>query len=180
MSTREIPIDENGLYAVVDECDYELVMRFNSWCRVKAPTIRENYHVRCHHRINGRRWPIWLHRVVLLGTGLRPPSKWHTMCDHIDGDGLNCRRGNLRWNTRSGNAKNDPRFRASVSVAQLQTFTLSTRRPDLTPAEYKILRSADPRAYAGAQSPVDVVRAAASYGLFRSDVLDRASVDLPF
>jgi hypothetical protein len=54
---------------------------------------------------------LYLHRVVMLRTGIVPPSPHHTLVDHKDGQRLNCRRSNLHWatvkmnnNNRFGNA----------------------------------------------------------------------------
>lgn len=47
----------------------------------------------------------WLHREICRRKEGEPPSPEH-VCDHLDGDSLNCRRENLTWATLSENAKN--------------------------------------------------------------------------
>lgn len=49
---------------------------------------------------------LFLHTVVMWRTGIIPPSKDHSLVDHLDGDGMNCRRNNLRWATHSMNSRN--------------------------------------------------------------------------
>lgn len=47
-----------------------------------------------------------MHTVVMLRSGIVPPSPEHTIPDHIDGDERNYRRENLRWATPGMNARN--------------------------------------------------------------------------
>lgn len=48
----------------------------------------------------------WLHIEIMKRTGVPPPTPAHTLVDHIDRDGMNCQRENLRWATPSDNAFN--------------------------------------------------------------------------
>lgn len=94
-----IPLS-NGLYAWVDSTDAGLVAKF-LW------------------RFSGRYaqtdvWPdpavLMMHRLIL---GL-PPGRMPEV-DHVDGDGLNNRRANLRTATRHQNARNVRRHRGGKS-----------------------------------------------------------------
>jgi len=92
---REIPLsgaNPDSLCAIVDDEDYE----------------RASQHRWFAHRVNGsltvyakatkRRETIYLHRLI-LGAG-------HSqIVDHVDGDGLNCRRLNLRFVSHSENVR---------------------------------------------------------------------------
>lgn len=101
---RTITLDWTGdHYAIVDACDYDTVMRFNTWCLKPS---KHTAYARTYKWEGGHRYPIFLHRVVMLLTGKEPPTPAHTIVDHINGNGLDCRRINLRWATSSMNNKN--------------------------------------------------------------------------
>ncbi len=87
---KEIPLTQ-GLVAIVDDADYEYLSQFK-WCARKAGNTyyavrQENKRFICMHiQIIGRR------------PGLE--------IDHIDGNGLNNRRSNLRFVTLRQNQQN--------------------------------------------------------------------------
>ena len=91
---KKIPLSQ-GMFAVVDDADFEWLSR-HKW----HVTIRGSrcYAVR-HIKYNGKRTKIYMHRVIL-----NPPPNKET--DHINGDGLDNRRSNLRACTRSQNQMN--------------------------------------------------------------------------
>lgn len=91
-----IPLSQ-GREAVIDAADVPLVDGRN-W---HAVLNRNVYYARsCGSRAGGaRRRMIPLHRLLMA-----PPDG--VLVDHIDGDGLNCRRSNLRLATIAENTRN--------------------------------------------------------------------------
>lgn len=49
---------------------------------------------------------VFLHQEVMERKGDKPPTPRHVIIDHIDRDSMHCRRHNLEWETKSGNARN--------------------------------------------------------------------------
>lgn len=92
---KEIPLTQ-GYFTIIDNEDYERVMQ-HKWC-VKI-SLNTQYAV-WHHRINGRKVTVRLHRFIL---GDIPKMK---EIDHINGDGLDNRKNNLRVVTHQQNAFN--------------------------------------------------------------------------
>lgn len=86
MSARTIPLTQ-GKVAMVDEADYEMLRRF-TW----------RYH-RAGYALTGSRHAVLMHRVIML------PDPGVEV-DHINRDGLDNRRSNLRLCCRSENARN--------------------------------------------------------------------------
>ena len=94
---REIPLTR-GYVAIVDDEDYERVARFK-W-QVKTETADSQTCYAQRNQPRPRRKTEFLHRVVMRVTN---PSQ-HV--DHINGNGLDCRKENLRIATISQNARN--------------------------------------------------------------------------
>lgn len=84
---REVPLG-NGRVALVDDADYERVSKIK-WSLLPAPNTSYT-----RGRVNGKITSI--HRFLL-----DPPKGMHV--DHIDFDGLNNQRSNLRLVTRAEN-----------------------------------------------------------------------------
>ena len=87
---RKIPLTK-GKFARVDLADYPRLKKYN-WSAVKAPNTY--YAVRYH-----RKKEIRMHRQIT-----NAPA--HLVCDHIDHNGLNNTRKNLRLCTLAQNALN--------------------------------------------------------------------------
>jgi hypothetical protein len=95
---KQIPLTK-GKFATVDDDDYERASKFN-WVAVKT-----NKHGKWYARgYLGNYRQDYLHRFILSA----PKS---TEVDHINGDGLDCRRSNLRACTSSQNKMNRPKDR---------------------------------------------------------------------
>jgi len=94
---KQIPLTQ-GLFALVDDEDFEYLNQFK-WHAHKAN--RTFYALRNSlYKDNKKRHTIQMHRVIL---GL---NNLEIKCDHIDGNGLNNQRYNLRPSTNAENCKN--------------------------------------------------------------------------
>ncbi len=93
---KKIPLTR-GMFALVDDEDYEELSKYR-WCAVRS---RNTYYAlrNSHRDVNGKQYNILMHRVI-IGT----PIGMET--DHIDGDGLNNQRYNLRICTKQENQRN--------------------------------------------------------------------------
>jgi hypothetical protein len=101
--TIEIPLSKQGTkykglyFAIVDDCDAILGER--PWSAiVKSNTVYAK-------QSDVKKGAKGLHQVI-LETMLGHPLKKGEMVDHIDGNGLNCTRGNLRRASASQNQAN--------------------------------------------------------------------------
>jgi len=95
--TVSIPLSR-GLFALIDEDDYERVSKYKWYakpCRKKDTGW---------YAISAKKTPReYLHRFIMR-------AQKGLIVDHIDGDGLNCRRANLRVGDLSLNAINRHTF----------------------------------------------------------------------
>lgn len=87
---------KHGKYALVDNRDYFLLSKFK-WREIQVTKNNNIYAVRTDSKLKR---VIYMHRQIL---GEIPKGK---MTDHIDGDGLNNQRSNLRFATHSENMRN--------------------------------------------------------------------------
>lgn len=92
----------NGGVALVDDEDYSRAVSASNWRAHRTPRDGTTY-VRSTRRIGGRL--VFLHTFL---TGFE-------VTDHRNGDGLDCRRPNMRAATRSENARNRRRSVANQS-----------------------------------------------------------------
>lgn len=79
-----------GMVALVSECDYPLVSKHKWAFQAKNAQIEDTgYASRFVPLGNGKRLKVYLHREIVQP----PPGK---IAEHKNGDGLDCRRSNLR------------------------------------------------------------------------------------
>lgn len=97
----------NGYFAVIDAADAPTVLSY-PWVSISTPGRRAVYAMR---RMKQR--TVLMHRVILSAI----ESSLHV--DHIDGDGLNNRRSNLRLATRSQNLANRHGRKPPLNLAQI-------------------------------------------------------------
>lgn len=113
---REIPLTQ-GKVALVDEEDYELVAGFSWSASKRARTMYANAYVRGTGRAG--RAMVYMHRIIMS-----PPAGVEV--DHIDGDGLNNTRANLRLCTRAQNHQNHHGTRSRITTYRGITFDGNT------------------------------------------------------
>jgi hypothetical protein len=92
---RYIPLTR-GLHAIVDAEDYEWLSQYKWYAQ---PTVS---HQTFHAVRNSRRGKVFMHRMIM-------PPPHGMLVDHINGNGLDNRRCNLRICTRAENSRNGPK-----------------------------------------------------------------------
>ena len=107
---KEIPLTQ-GKVALVDDEDYAALNAFK-WSAYRGG--RTWYAVRAIRRPGGGQTTESLHRVVLARKLNRDLTK-KEYCDHVDGDGLDDRRENLRSVTWDQNMRNCWRRKADAT-----------------------------------------------------------------
>jgi hypothetical protein len=94
--SRKIQLGRTGDLAIVDDADYDWLRKYDWHFH---PYDATGYACRSTLGSDGRHHCIGMHRVIMKA----PPDK---PVDHINGDGLDNRRSNLRVCTDAGNAQN--------------------------------------------------------------------------
>jgi hypothetical protein len=102
--TREIPLTQ-GKVALVDDADFEYL---NQWTWSAKKHRKTFYAVRYPSRRYGKRNFIFMHRLIM-----NTPDDMET--DHVDRDGLNNQRHNLRICTRAQNSHNIGKLSTNTS-----------------------------------------------------------------
>lgn len=133
--TKRIPLSR-GLVALVDDEDYERLSAHRWYARSGANTYYAER--RGPRDANGKRATYSMHR-----TALRLGPFDGTVVDHINRDGLDNRKANLRLTDKSGNALNSERARQprpcetcreeylpSTPRAKYCSLSCARRRPD--------------------------------------------------
>jgi len=86
-----------GNIAIVDDCDYDELSKFR-WTEHKSSAYKTSYATRSV-KIDGKKKRIWMHRIIN-----NTPDGFQT--DHINHNGLDNRRSNLKTVTASQNCEN--------------------------------------------------------------------------
>lgn len=92
---KQIPLSQ-GKFALVDDEDYGLVAQYK-WCAKSKPDNR--WYAARIFTVNGKKQSILLHRFLMN-------PKPGEQVDHINGNGLDCRKSNLRIATHAQNRHN--------------------------------------------------------------------------
>ena len=95
---KRIPLVNDKGYALIDNEDYALVSEYNLYLAMRPPNI----YITCTKQINCKTKYIYLHRLILK-------AKKGQEVDHRNGNGLDNRKNNLRFCTRSQNMMNQKR-----------------------------------------------------------------------
>ena len=120
---KEIPLTQ-GKFAIVDDDDYERVMQFK-WFAQR--TERGTWYAGRHLGSRTNRTRIMLHRFLMS-------ARSGQNVDHVNLDGLDCRRSNMRFASRSQNAANRRRLSSNTSGYKGVTYCAQSHkwRADIT------------------------------------------------
>jgi hypothetical protein len=107
------------MVALVDDEDYERVMAAGPW---QASPGRHTWYA-IHHGPRPKQKIVYMHRLILSA-----PAGREGIVDHINGDGLDNQRSNLRLSTTSQNVHNQPKRLGTSSRYKGVTRVLTCAR----------------------------------------------------
>lgn len=113
-----IPLTK-GCAAIVDIADYDFLMQWK-WHAYTKPKTKSAYAVRTTKK-SGKKETIWMHRLINS-----TPSGLFTV--HINGNGLDNRRVNLRTATHQENMVNCARWKSGSSKYRGVSWHVSNKR----------------------------------------------------
>ncbi len=114
---KQIPLG-NERFALVDDCDYERLSLLGSWRAMREHSVKkEKYYAVRNYTAGKREVKEAMHANIIQA----PPG---LQTDHIDGNGLNNCRSNLRCCT---GAQNQHNMRASWGLSQYKGVTWNKR-----------------------------------------------------
>lgn len=102
---KQIPLSQ-GLFALVDDEDFEYLNQFKWHARKSRDTFYASRNLKIS---KNNRKTIQMHRVILGTTDTKIQG------DHIDGNGLNNQKSNLREATHEQNRRNTKSYKNGVS-----------------------------------------------------------------
>lgn len=112
--------DKGEIFALVDAIDYQWLVQWR-WSPKWSRGNRKVYLRRNVQTTIAKQWTdpetglairnrvqrtLFLHTAVAERAGILPPSEYHVLLDHRNGNGLDCRRTNIRWVTKQQNRIN--------------------------------------------------------------------------
>ena len=106
-----------GKIALVDDEDFERLNNFK-WCAFKNG---HSHYAERSVQDNGKRFHIFMHGMVI-------PRKKGYCIDHIDGDGLNNCKKNLRYATYAENSRNAQKHRLASSLYKGVSWKMSHKK----------------------------------------------------
>ncbi len=104
--SKEIQLTQ-GQIAIVDDEDYEYLSQWK-WCAHYDPKSKVYYAIRSSSRFLGKRNVIRMHRLVM-------GNPENLEIDHIDANGLNNQKNNLRACTHVQNIQNRKKYKNSAN-----------------------------------------------------------------
>lgn len=115
---KKVPLTQ-GKYALVDDSDFEALTR-HDW-HVSKQSKGRFYALRSVANGKGKQKAIRMHREIM-----QTPEDMET--DHVDGNGLNNQRSNLRVCTKAENNRNVSKRRDNTSGFKGVSFEKSSKR----------------------------------------------------
>lgn len=125
--TIEIPLSKHGknrgkYIAIVDDCDSDLALQ-NWFVFIAINTV---YAIRFEYQTTTQKSDVRMHRVIMERIIYPRKLEKDEYADHINGDGWDNRRSNLRVATRSQNNVNTKRRKDNTSGQKGVSFSKQT------------------------------------------------------
>ena len=151
---KEIPLTK-GLVAIIDDEDFERVSRYK-W--LALPRKRTSYATRTS-QVGGTKKTVYLHRFILnASNGLQ--------VDHINGNGLDNRKSNLRLVTHSENLRNSYKHRRGLPLG---VFRANKKVTPNTVKYYAQIGPATSKRYLGVYDTIEEASKAVQNAILKSE-----------